>query len=129
MDIDDIKNAKDLKGLDNITVLEIGLSAVDRLHYRYNTPFDIKRYGHLSEICYIELCRRRREEKNKFKRMLYDASYGDLMDMLRKAERKGNEMMMNACHNEILWRERLREIGCKVEEKTALQKLDDFLSR
>lgn len=129
MDIDDIKGVKDLKGLDNITVLDFGLSAVDRLHYRSNTPSERKRYEHLSEICYLELCRRRREEKDKLKRMLYDASYGDLMDTMRKAERRGDEMMIKACYNEILWRQRLREIGYKVEQKTALQKLDEIIIR
>jgi hypothetical protein len=116
------------KKLDNLTVLKIGLSAVERLQIGSS---DEKRDGYLAEIyeiCYQELCKRRREEKNKFKRILYDASDRELIDMARENEAKKNPHIPSACYNEILWRRRLEELRGQVEIKTALQKLDELLS-
>ena len=117
-------NISDIKILDNLNVLKAGLSAVERLR---SGSSDEKGDEDLAEICYRELCKRRREEKDKFKRTLYDAPYRELMKMMRK-NAMHDEQIFSECHNEILWRWRLKELGGRVEIKTALQKLDEILS-
>ncbi|VUT26906.1 MAG: hypothetical protein MOIL_01780 [Candidatus Methanolliviera sp. GoM_oil] len=114
----------DIKKLDNLTVLKIGLSAVERLRNESGKERD----ADLAEICYRELCKRRKEEKDKTQRLLYDAPYGELREVLRRSEARGNSQIAKACSNEILWRWRLKDIGYLVERKTALQKLDEILS-
>jgi hypothetical protein len=117
-------NISDIKILDNLNVLKTGLSAVERLQ---SGSSDEKGDEYLAEICYRELCKRRREERDKFKRLLYDASYRELMKMMRK-NTTHDKQIFSECHNEILWRWRLKELGGRVEMKTALQKLDELLS-
>ena len=117
-------NISNIKILDNLNVLKTGLSAMERLQ---SGSSDEKGDEYLVEICYRELCKRRRKEKDKFKRILYDASYGELMKIMRENATR-NQQISSACYNEILWRWRLKELGGLVETKTALKKLDEILS-
>jgi hypothetical protein len=120
-------NISDIKILDNLNVLKTGLSAVERLRSESGKERDAD-LAEICEICYQELYKRRREEKNKFKRLLYDASDRELIDMARGDEAKKNPHISSACYNEILWRRRLEELRSQVEIKTALQKLEEILS-
>jgi hypothetical protein len=120
-------NIDDIKKLDNLCLLKIGLTTVERLRSGPDKERDAD-LAEICEICYQELCKRRREEKNKFKRTLYDASDRELIDMARENEAKKNLHIPSACYNEILWRRKLEELRSQVEMKTALQKLDELLS-
>ncbi|VUT24827.1 MAG: hypothetical protein MASP_00712 [Candidatus Methanolliviera sp. GoM_asphalt] len=123
-------NIDDIKKLDNLTLLKIGLSATEMLKKestRKRHRSTEEDYDEIIETCYRELSKRREGEKNKFRRHIINLSYKKLMEMVREYV-VDNPKVSSECYNEILWRRRLDELRGHVEIKTALQKLEEILS-
>ncbi|RZN72626.1 MAG: hypothetical protein EF807_01390 [Candidatus Methanolliviera hydrocarbonicum] len=123
-------NIDDLKKLDNLTLLKIGLSATEMLKKestRKRHSSTEEDYDEIIETCYRELSKRREGEKNKFRRHIINLSYKKLMEMVREYV-VDNPKVSSECYNELLWRRRLDELRGHVEIKTALQKLEEILS-
>jgi hypothetical protein len=115
---------ENLKQIKDISLLNIGLCAVENMKKK---KLATKKDEQIVEICYNELIKRRKREKNNIKQMIYNKS--SMKQLLRTAREyyDSNPHIATMCYNEILWRRKLDELKCSIDTTSSLEKLENLI--
>jgi hypothetical protein len=111
---------ENLKQIRDVELLNIGLYAIE---------LDTEKSKQIIEICYNELIKRRKIEKNNIKQMIYNKT--SMKELLRTAREyyDSNPYIATMCYNEILWRRRLDELKCSINTTSSLEKLENLIKQ
>jgi hypothetical protein len=115
---------ENLKQIRDVELLNIGLSALENIKKK---KLATKKNEQIIEICYNELVKRRKSEKNNIKQMIYNKT--SMKELLKTAREyyDSNPYIATMCYNEILWRRKLDELKCSIDTTSSLEKLENLI--